>query len=150
MKPSFLICSILIFAVMLIFASCEPSIEISPYPNMQFDQVKAYKMDGQYSKVIEDGKLSPHISGKGAVLNDAQVMQLLKIINSADSYGEEGASCFEPHLGFVFYNVNQEQVAHATVCLACSWVRTTPKSCSSPLSRKGSKALRELEKEIFN
>lgn len=149
MRNSF---SFFVFIIVLLVGvnSCGPNIEIIPFPDAPFDHVLAYKMDGTDNNVIEKNQLSEHVLGKPKELSKEQVNRLLNIINSVSSYGEEGASCFEPHLGFVFYNSNDEVIAHATVCLMCSWMQTSPKSCSNPISRKGSNKLSNLEKQLFN
>ena len=144
--PSFALSLLLLFCM----NSCGSQIEITPFPDAPFDHVLAYQMDEAYGKVIENNQLSEHVVGKPKELSKEQVESLLSTINSASSYGEVGASCFEPHLGFVFYNSSNEVVAHATVCLMCSWLQTSPKSCSNPLSRKGSMEISNLEKQLFN
>ncbi len=46
-----------IFLFLTILTSCQDIPINTPYPNLEFDQVIAYKMKGMEGQVIENGKL---------------------------------------------------------------------------------------------
>ena len=69
------------------------------FPVRHFEYVVAYKMNGQYGLVIEDGKVSTKTTGRRERLTDKEEMELLSIFNDPNSSGEIGLMCFEPHVG---------------------------------------------------
>lgn len=138
---------LLIFTILII--GCQDKLIDSPYPNSEFDKVIAYKMKGMESEVVEQNKLSNNVDSKNEPLNKIQVEELLSILNAKSTYGGVPAKCFEPHLGFVFYNSDNRIVAHSTICLACNWMSATPKISEFAFSKKGENRISKLESEIF-
>lgn len=106
--------------------SCGPEIILNEFPKEDFDKVVAYKMLGREGEVIEDGKISSNVTGKGKTLEEKEVEELLNIFNDKSTYGGISASCFKPHVGYVFYNQNNKVSGYATICLACNNMITNP------------------------
>ncbi len=107
-------------------------------------------MDGQNGEVVENGKVSKKTIGKGEVLTNDEAKKLLGIFHNTSTYGDNSARCFEPHVGYVFYNEQDQIIAHATICLGCNWMKTEPDIGAFMFSKKGAKAFRQIEKTIFS
>lgn len=133
----------------IILSNCGREIKLNNFPKEKFETVVAYEMTGEYGEVIENGKVSNKVVGKGKTLGDKQTEELLKIFKDKSSYGEVVASCFEPHIGYVFYSKKNKVVGHSTICLGCNWMKTTPDIGEFIFSKKGAKRLAQLEKKIF-
>lgn len=138
-----------ILLAIICLSSCKDEPIENQFPNLDFDYVVAYKMKGREEKVIEKNKLSINVSNENKKLDSTQVALLTNILNSKSTYGGISASCFEPHLGFVFYGSSNEILAHTTICLACNSLDSTPNIDEGPFSEKGAKRIFEFEKEIF-
>ncbi len=133
----------------LILTNCGREINLNEFPKDEFEKVIAFKMTGEYGEVIENGKISDKVTGKGKQLEDKEVEELLNIFTDKSTYGEEVASCFEPHVGYVFYGEKNKIVGHSTICLACNWMKTSPNIGEFIFSKKGAKRLAKIEREIF-
>lgn len=107
-------------------------------------------MDETHDEIIQNGFLSKDIVGEGMQLSSKQEEEFLKILFDKRSYGEEAASCFDPHIGYVFYDIKNKAVAHVTICLSCSNMRTSPRIGAGILGKLGRSKLYNLEEEIFN
>lgn len=68
--------------------------------------------------VNEKGQLAKTVI-KHVVLNKETISALSKKLGQRESYGGVQAACFDPHLGFVYYEKGKV-VAHITVCLDCN------------------------------
>ncbi|MFK7806765.1 MAG: hypothetical protein AB8F74_03090 [Saprospiraceae bacterium] len=145
-----------LFFLSLLFWSCSDdtkssTLQLNPFPNKSYEKIIAFKMNGDNLNVINDqNKLSNGVVGEGVVLTKDQETKLLAIYRSEESYGSDFYRCFEPHLGFVFYDENEQIVAHSTVCFLCNWMRTSPDIGGNIFSRKGAQELVELEGDIFD
>lgn len=128
---------------------CEAKKKVHSFPGQDFEYVMAYKMNGHYGLVVEDDKISLNTIGEGERLLDEEEIELIDILNDPESSGNIGALCFEPHVGYVFYGNQEQIVAHTTICISCSQVRSQPPVDSWILSSKGSKRLESLEDMIF-
>ncbi len=69
------------------------------------------------------GKLSKSVR-KQVILDINTVKILNSKLESKSSYGGGTASCFDPHLGVVYYLKNKP-VAHISVCLDCNRLQSS-------------------------
>lgn len=109
-----------VILVMIMLSSCGNDLQLNKFPTEDYTKVIAYKMKGFDGEVIEKGKLSSQVVGKGEVLTVAEAEGLIKIFHNTSTYGEKAARCFEPHIGYVFYGNNNKIVGHSTICLTCN------------------------------
>lgn len=140
----------LVLLILFTFSSCKEKLIEIPFPNLKYDKVVAYKMNGMENEVIESNKLSNNVENRKKTLSPEQRIKLISILNSKSTYGGVPAKCFEPHLGFVFYRNDDQILAHSTICLTCNWMSSNPDIKEFAFSKKGSKAIQDLENEIFS
>lgn len=99
----------------------------TPFAKLTYDKVVMYDFEGGKGTdlyvINADGQLAKNVK-KQAQLTLTENNTLSKKINSKKSYGAATASCFDPHLGFVYY-YNGKVVAHVTVCLDCNRMRSS-------------------------
>jgi hypothetical protein len=93
--------------------------------DINFDKVIAYDYEGSeepFPSVIDkNGNFIPIID-KQIALTATQIDFLINEILTANStYGGQTAACFQPHLGFVFFN-KTESVFVIDVCLGCNYL----------------------------
>lgn len=93
-----------------------------PFATLKFDKVILYDFSGGKSVgtsiIDEKGNLSRTIIKK-VVLDEETTKILSKKLESKESYGGGTASCFEPHLGIVYY-LKSKPIAHVSICLDCN------------------------------
>lgn len=94
----------------------------NPYLKLKFDRVLMCDFSGakdwnQYI-VDEKGKLATSII-KSITLDIKLVYDLNNKLGDKKSFGGGEASCFDPHLGFVYY-LKGKIVAYITICLGCN------------------------------
>lgn len=124
---------------------------LNEFPGSPYHKVIAYKMNGDNVNIINrQNKLSSTVVGEGVVLTKEQEERLLSIYRDKKSYGSEFYRCFDPHLGFVFYDVSGKVVAHSTVCFLCNWMRTSPDIGATIFSISGARSLAQLEGDLFD
>jgi len=124
---------------------------LNPFPNADFNKVVAFKLNGDNKRIIDNKNLlSSTVVGEGITLSKEQSDKLLAIYRDKESYGDDFFRCFEPHLGFVFYDVAEKVVAHSTVCFSCNWMQNSPDIGAFIFSVKGARSLSRLEKDIFS
>ena len=69
--------------------------------------------------IVDDkGKLATSIK-KSVELDKSTTSKLNQKLGDKKSYGLPTASCFDPHLGLVYY-LNNSIVGHITICLSCN------------------------------
>ncbi|MFP9113549.1 hypothetical protein ACLI1A_06385 [Flavobacterium sp. RHBU_3] len=93
----------------------------NPFGALKFDKVIAYDYEGievMHPSIIEKGDFCPVVL-KQQVLTTKQVDKLIKCFTNPSTYGEESAACYQPHLGFVFFN-NSKIVLTIDICLHCN------------------------------
>lgn len=98
-----------------------------PFNELAFDKVVAYDFESDRDSgagIIEDEKFAARVY-KQQALTQEQVDSLLRILTEKATYGGTYAACFEPHLGFVFYQ-DHEIVGDVSICFACNYLRSTP------------------------
>ena len=94
----------------------------NPYLTLKFDKVIMYDFEPSGEKggsIIEkNGQLTKMIN-KQVQLDQITFDRLNKKLGDNKSFGGGTASCFVPHLGFVYYS-GQKVVGHITICMACN------------------------------
>lgn len=94
----------------------------NPFLQIKTDSLVIYDFfggkGGDLSIVKDDGTLANAIS-KSVTLDKNVSLELRLKLGSKKSYGQSVAACFDPHLGFVFYNKGK-MVAHVTICIDCN------------------------------
>ena len=95
---------------------------IDPFAKLDYDKVVAYEYQPKEEEpIIHEGKLAKKIYAT-TVLTKEQVKSWNKIITDTATYGGETASCFQPHMGVVYYK-GDKVVAHVSVCMACNFLQ---------------------------
>ncbi|MES2702612.1 MAG: hypothetical protein V4649_08240 [Bacteroidota bacterium] len=117
----------LLLHLILILSSTAVMGQRSNFPGSKFDSVLMYDFKGEKGNglyIVNNGKLAGSIE-KTAKLTASEARTLTSKIALTQSYGGSTASCFDPHLGFV-YLFKGKIVAHVTVCLDCNRLRSNP------------------------
>lgn len=99
------------------------------HDSLKFNKVIAYDFDGTSLRVDENDRDESSVflndSGysrrvkKQHLLNYQEIEQLLSIFTSEKYFGGFSALCFDPKLGFIFYQ-NDEVVNVIDICLDCN------------------------------
>ena len=116
----------------ILFDSCHVPFHIlSPYDTLEYDRAVAYDYDGMSAReIVRDGRLIKVDEFRGGriykqkALTEEEVMRFNKIIGDTATYGGPTASCFDPHLGVVYYNKNKI-VGYMSICLDCNYMRAS-------------------------
>ena len=100
----------------------------NPFTKLQFDKVIIYDFSGgkgeeDFSIINEKGKLAKSVT-KQIVLDKNTIMLLNQKLEDRKSFGAGTASCFDPHLGIVYYYKNKP-VAHISICMDCNRLRSS-------------------------
>jgi len=108
----------------------------NPFVGLKYDTIVMYDFSGgkesDISIITDKGKLSETVT-KQIILDEKTSKQLSLKLGSKLSYGAGTASCFDPHLGFVYY-LKGKVVAHVSVCLQCNRLRS---SVTIPAQKQG-------------
>ncbi len=112
----------LFFYIILLFSTLA-FCQNNPFTKLQFDKVIIYDFSGgkgeeDYSIINGKGKLAKSVI-KEVTLDKNTITTLNQKLESKKSYGAGTASCFEPHLGIVYYYKNKP-VAHISICMDCN------------------------------
>lgn len=94
----------------------------SSFVKLRADSVVMYDFAGGKGGdlyIVDDNGILAKDIFKSVTLDNTLSEQLKYRLGSKKSYGKSSAACFDPHLGFVFYN-SGVVVAHVTVCLDCN------------------------------
>jgi hypothetical protein len=120
--------SILLLLLPLLWCRPAAGQATNPFAKLKFDKVMMYDFNGgkgeDLSIINPSGRLAASVT-KQVQLSPAETSRFTSRIGSRRSYGGSTASCFDPHLGFVYY-LNGKSVAHITVCLDCNRLRAVP------------------------
>lgn len=121
----------------------------------QADSVIAYNWNGnngspantEHYIVDAYGKFDTKITKQFKLLK-LQIQGLKNILTEKSNYEYEGstATCFLPHIAFVYYR-NNKITGQSNVCFLCEGVKNIPKHNGS-LSEKGTKRLKNFCKSI--
>lgn len=95
----------------------------NPFLALKYDRVVMYDFEGGKGAesvfIIGDkGELAKTVK-KQVQLNKKTIAALNKRLGQNESYGGAQAACFDPHLGFVYYE-HGKVVAHISICLDCN------------------------------
>jgi hypothetical protein len=98
-----------------------------PLSKLKFDKVMMYDFEGGKESdlyiIDNSGRLAKTIK-KQVQLEKAEANRLTSKMGTKQAFGGTTASCFDPHLGFVYY-LNGKVVGHVTVCLDCNRLRSS-------------------------
>jgi len=98
-----------------------------PFDTLKYNKVIAYDYEGNeepYGSVMDiNGKYVPVIL-KQKYLTQAQTSELIKFITANSTYGGGTSACFNPHLGFIFYN-SEKIACKIDICLDCNYLIST-------------------------
>ena len=98
-----------------------------PFDTIEFDRVVAFdfnKVRRPFVSVLDlpaqryAGDIEAH-----QALDEQQVGQLLTALSRSDSYGGGRAACFDPRMGFVFYQGSVAKMV-VDICLDCNFLRS--------------------------
>jgi hypothetical protein len=120
----------------------------------QSDKVIAYNWNGNNgnpASIAQDyivdayGQFDKTV-GKQFELSHSQIQELKAILSNKTTYNEPVATCFLPHIAFVYYRDNKI-TGQTNVCFLCEGVKSVPKFNGS-LSKKGTERLKKFCKSI--
>ena len=96
--------------------------DAEPFADLSYNKIIAYDYEGDeehFNSIIQpNGKFTIVVTDQKE-LNQNQADNLVSLLTNSATYGEGFASCFIPHLAFVFYN-DLEVVFKVDVCLDCN------------------------------
>lgn len=95
----------------------------NPFSKLSVDSVVFYDFGGDSGKEVitiieKNGKLSNSVI-KSTKLDKVTADNFTKLLGQKKSYGNGTASCFDPHLGVVYYS-NNKAIAYVNICLSCN------------------------------
>jgi hypothetical protein len=125
MKKSVLL---ILFCLLVGKLSAQTTLESEgDFPTKDVFKVFAYPLDGNSgSLVVQNGKLSPAVTDKkGVMLTDKQQKELLALLENPSNFGGSDHRCFEPHIGFVFFNSKKQPIAHISVSFDCNDIESS-------------------------
>ena len=114
--------SILIIFVILFSKFTFGQKDNNPFLKLTADSIVFYDFGGkpeeEITTIIKNGKLSNTVI-KSNKLDKITGDNFTKLLGQKESYGSSTASCFEPHLGVVYY-FNKKPIAYINICLSCN------------------------------
>ncbi|WP_395063534.1 hypothetical protein [Flavobacterium sp.] len=102
-------------------------LNLKPFDTLKFDKIIAYDFEGSEEpnpSVIGKNDKFTNVILKQKYLNEKQGYFLIKCLTSNATYGGSFAACFNPHLGFVFFD-HDKVVYTVDVCLGCNYLIST-------------------------
>lgn len=100
-----------------------------PFNKLDYNKVIAYDYEGGKGKgvvnIISNDKLAPTVRQQKE-LTQEQIDYVTNFLGDNSTYGSGIASCFDPHLGLVFYK-DSKIVAHISICLECNHLSSSVK-----------------------
>ncbi|MBY0477622.1 MAG: hypothetical protein K2Q24_08235 [Chitinophagaceae bacterium] len=128
-------CRILLLLLAIPFISISQTSK-SPFLELKFDKVIMYDFEGGKDADIfivnEKDQLTKSIK-KQQQLDSSTIKNLNAKFGDKKSFGGVTASCFDPHVGFVYY-LKGKVVAQVSICLDCNRLRS---SISIPAQKQG-------------
>ncbi len=122
-KPIILACFLL--AISFAFQNSAKKY-INPFLGLKYDKVIAYDYNGQGGRIIiNNGNLSSAIK-KVHTLTNNQINKINQVLGDTSTYGGSTFSCFDPHLGLVYY-LDNKIIAHVSICLSCNFLSSSIK-----------------------
>jgi hypothetical protein len=115
--------SILIIFIILFSKLSFGQKDNNPFSKLTVDSIVFYDFGGDSGKEVitiieKNGKLSNSVV-KSAKLDKVTGENFTKLLGQKKSYGSGTASCFDPHLGVVYYS-NKKPIAYVNICLSCN------------------------------
>ena len=101
----------------------KPSIQ-KPFDTLKFNKLIAYDYEGSEEpnpSVLDEKNKFNNVILKQKYLNNEQAKFLIETLTKTSTYGESTAGCFNPDLGFLFFN-NNKKVYSIDVCLDCNYL----------------------------
>lgn len=96
--------------------------QLNPFDTLKYDCVVAYEFNGEGGMTIEYYmKNKPSKIDLLEQLSAQQIEKFEKIITSRTAFGNNTASCFDPHFAVVYYQ-KDKIVATVDVCLDCNYL----------------------------
>lgn len=120
--------SILLFLLLCVFqiSFAKNKIKKNPFDTLTYDSVVAYDFKGNGDNpIVKYGSLNKLLIVKSIKLSKKQINRISKTIGKKSSYGGYTASCFDPHLGIVYYK-NGLIIAHINICFQCNYLLAYP------------------------
>ncbi|MEO0873070.1 MAG: hypothetical protein AAFY48_00545 [Bacteroidota bacterium] len=117
----------------LAYVSEAPSVSLPdqllpPFDTVEFDRVVAFdfnKVRRPFVSVLDlpAQRYAGDIEAQQA-LDKQQVAEVLTALSQSDSYGGGRAACFDPRMGFVFYQGSVAKMV-VDICLDCNFLRSS-------------------------
>jgi len=118
---------LLIATLLFVFAYSASGQTSNPFLSLKFDKVVIYDFEGGKDLGIyivdEHGQFAKTIH-KQIQLDKSTIKTLNSKLGDKKSYGGSTASCFDPHLGIVYF-LSDKAVANISICLDCNRLRST-------------------------
>ena len=158
-----------IFCVSCLWAACGGGLSLqggankpsnAPFAQLPYHKIMAYgyntgDMANLKTRPIEriidaQGQLAATAVLPPVQLSADQAKRLMQILDQRSSYGNGGAKCFIPRMGFALYDQKDSLIGQANICLECEWVRAIPAIPyeSQGISAKGLQALSDMCREL--
>ncbi|WP_130735037.1 hypothetical protein [Flavobacterium sp. J27] len=100
----------------------------APFDSLKFNKVIAYDFDGMEEGdlhvVVDKGNYFSPVVLRQKELTLEQINLFINFITKPETYGEGTKSCFQPHLGVVFYQ-NEKAIFEIDICLDCNYLIAT-------------------------
>ena len=131
-----------------------------PFAQLPYQKIMAYSYNVGDMATLKERPIERIIGTNGQIaatavlppvqLSPEQATRLMKILTNRSHYGQGGAKCFIPRMGFVLYNKRDSLIGQANVCLECEWVRAEPPIPyqQEGLNAKGIAALSDMCREL--
>ncbi len=100
-----------------------PSVKV--FPGVPFHTAYVNKMNKKPGADKAASVFRNH-SGKSIRLSENQIKSFLKFLNDPTSYGDYERACFDPGVGFIFYDGQGKVVAYLSLCMDCHNFRSMP------------------------
>jgi len=128
-----------IFLVLSTFSFAEDRVPRDPWPKVNFTKVVGYCYDSTADKTNDDiidknYKLHKGIIASATVtLTKKQTSKLISILAQPPKQRHIPAACFIPHHAFVFYDADNDVVAHVSICFMCIGRTASPSNLRAKL-----------------
>lgn len=100
------------------------------FTTLKYSYAKAflYGLEKNPGLIIENDELnSTTLDKSGIRLDSIQAIRVIQVVSGiSNGTQDEPNMCFIPHHGIVFYNENNEPIAHISICFYCETKYTYP------------------------
>ena len=119
------------------------------FNTLDYSYAKAflYDLEKESGLIVKNGNLNPTIvDSVGVRLDSAQATKVIQVITGgSDGLEDERNMCFIPHHGIVFYDENDQVIAHISICFYCGTKYIYPKTIKT---ERGMNILADIIKEL--